>query len=53
MCGEEREEMFYHISKREAMDASFTKHGGENLEDVVSIKEVPASAVSQYGCQQK
>lgn len=33
------------------MDASFTKHGSENLEYAVGIKEAPASAVSQYGFQ--
>ena len=42
--------MFYHIGEGKAWDASLAYHGNESLDDKVRIKEVPRSAVGQYGC---
>lgn len=41
----------YQISKGKALNASFTNHCSEGLEDVVHKEEIPLPAVRQYACK--
>jgi hypothetical protein len=41
----------YQISEGKALNASFTNHCSEGLEDVVHKEEIPLPAVRQYACK--